>query len=74
MHAGHYNAIRQAKLISPRLIAGVSGDESIALAKGPSILNERERQAIVSAVKWVDECTHQIPYEVDIPLLDKVKC
>ena len=54
MHAGHFNAIRQSKIISPWLVAGVVCDESVRLAKGPCILQEAERKSIVDAVKWVD--------------------
>ena len=74
MHAGHFNAIRQAKLISPSLICGVVSDESVMLAKGPSILRETERKAIVDAVKWTDEVILQDAYDVGIKELDESNC
>ena len=41
-------------------------DSDIELAKGPTILKEEERQAIIGAVKWVDEVSQNNPYDVDV--------
>ena len=49
-------------------------DSAIEAAKGPTILKEHERIAIISAVKWVDEVCHHSPYDVDETQLDKVNC
>lgn len=47
-------------------------DEEILKAKGPTILTHKERQAIISSVKWTDEVYNEAPYDVDIGLLDKL--
>ena len=49
-------------------------DSAIEAAKGPTILKEKERAAIISAVKWVDEICLHSPYDVDEEQLDKVNC
>lgn len=49
-------------------------DESVMLAKGPSILRETERKAIVDAVKWTDEVILQDAYDVGIKELDESNC
>ena len=33
-----------------------------------------EREAIISSVKWVDEISHDNPYDVDFEHLDRVNC
>jgi len=65
VHSGHFNAIRQAKGINHHLVCGPNMDSAIEAAKGPTILKEHERIAIISAVKWVDEICHHSPYDVD---------
>lgn len=74
MHSGHFNAVRQAKAINHWLVCGPNTDEAIKLAKGPTILKEHERAAILEAVKWVDEICYNSPYDVDEEQLDKVNC
>eukprot|EP00743_Colponemidia_sp_Colp-15_P000705 GILK01000782.1.p1 GENE.GILK01000782.1~~GILK01000782.1.p1 ORF type:complete len:460 (-),score=60.69 GILK01000782.1:127-1506(-) len=74
MHSGHYNAIRQAKAIADILVVGVHSDAEIALNKGPTVIHEQERYALVQACKWVDEMVPDVPYSVSIPLLDKLNC
>jgi ethanolamine-phosphate cytidylyltransferase len=37
------------------LVAGVITSEAIAKAKGPPIMTDEERFALVKACKWVDE-------------------
>ncbi len=34
MHSGHYNALRQAKLLGDILVAGIHSDEEIKRHKG----------------------------------------
>ena len=74
VHSGHFNAIRQAKALNHHLVAGPNTDSAIEAAKGPTILKEVERAAIISAVKWVDETCYNSPYDVDEAQLDKVNC
>lgn len=55
MHSGHYNALRQAKELCETLVVGVISSSAIAKAKGPPIMADEERWALVKACKWVDE-------------------
>lgn len=74
VHSGHYNALRQAKALSPILVVGVNSDQSITDFKGPPVMNIDERCALVRACKWVDEVAEATPYIADIPLLDLLNC
>ena len=55
MHYGHANALRQAKALGDVLVVGVVPDSEILRCKGPPVMDEEERHAMVDAVKWVDE-------------------
>ena len=81
MHAGHYNALRQAKAlfsgfpdVKVSLVAGVHTDASIAQQKGPPVMNQAERVAMVEACKWVDEVAIIPDYLIDVALLDSLRC
>lgn len=74
VHSGHYNALRQAKSLSPILVAGVNSQESITEHKGPPVMTGEERVTMVKACKWVDEVAPSIPYVPDIALLDSLNC
>ncbi len=81
MHAGHYNALRQAKAlfssfsgVTVVLVAGVHTDASIAEQKGPPVMNQEERVAMVKACKWVDEVAIVPEYLIDVALLDSLRC
>jgi len=45
----------QAKSLGDQLVVGLIPDREILRCKGPPVLNEDERYALVSSVKWVDE-------------------
>lgn len=62
MHYGHANAFRKGKVLGTYLIVGVNSDESIAECKGPPVLNDAERLAMVQSIKWVDEVVADVPY------------
>jgi len=74
VHCGHFNAIRQASLLAPRLVVGVNSDEDIFITKGPSILNINERCAIIESCKWVTEVQRDTPYSVSEEVLDLYNC
>jgi ethanolamine-phosphate cytidylyltransferase len=74
MHSGHYNAIRQAKQLGGILVVGVHSDAEIARNKGPPVMTEAERYAMVRACKWVDEVVEDAPYSPTVELLDRVNC
>jgi len=71
VHFGHANALRQAKLLGDYLIVGVHSDEEIRKHKGPPVMTEKERYAMVRACKWVDEVVEDAPYTTDLADLDK---
>lgn len=65
-HIGHLNLINHAKEYCDYLIVGVNADELVEKYKNKiPIINEKERQIIVSNIKSVDEC-------VIVTTLDKV--
>ena len=76
MHSGHMNAVRQAKLIADSvggvLVVGVHADAEIERNKGPPVMRDDERLALVSAVKWVDELIFDTPYSMSLPFLDSI--
>ena len=76
MHSGHMNAVRQAKLIAESvggvLVVGVHADAEIERNKGPPVMRDDERLALVSAVKWVDELVFDTPYSMSLPFLDSI--
>lgn len=74
IHSGHYNAIRQAKLLGDVLVVGVNSDAEILKNKGPPVLNEKERADILRACKWVDEIAEATEYTVTEETLDRYNC
>lgn len=76
MHSGHYNAIRQAKMIIPNcfLVVGVHSSAEILRHKGPPVMSDDERLATVRACKWVDEIQFDTPYDPSVAMLDKFSC
>ncbi|KAJ3223006.1 Ethanolamine-phosphate cytidylyltransferase [Clydaea vesicula] len=74
MHAGHSNALRQAKLMGDILIVGVHSDAEILYNKGPTVMNEKERYEAVRACKWVDKVVENAPYFTTVELLKENDC
>lgn len=76
MHSGHMNAVRQAKLFAESLggvlVVGVHTDVEIEKNKGPPVMRDAERLALVSAVKWVDELVFDTPYSATLQFLDSI--
>ncbi|WP_329020555.1 adenylyltransferase/cytidyltransferase family protein [Streptomyces sp. NBC_01601] len=56
LHAGHLSFLEQARQLGDLLVVGVNSDRSVRALKGPSrpFVGERERAALVSALKCVD--------------------
>ncbi|GAA0156191.1 nucleotidyltransferase [Lithospermum erythrorhizon] len=72
MHYGHCNALRQARALGDQLVVGVVSDEEITLNKGPPVTPLKERMAMVSAVKWVDEVIPDAPYAITEEFMKKL--
>lgn len=72
IHSGHFNAIRQSKKFGDILVVGVNSDADVEKAKGPTIMKIKERMALASACKWVDEVIADTPYSPTLELLDKL--
>lgn len=70
MHYGHANALRQAKTLGDVLVVGVNPDDEIKQYKGPPVMNDDERCALVGAVKWVDEVIPRAPYVLSKEFMD----
>eukprot|EP00439_Symbiodinium_sp_Y106_P063747 s419_g9.t3 len=69
MHVGHFNALRQAKRLFFQqgykkvvMLAGIHSDEAITRQKGPPMMSDDERVAVLEATKWVDEFVTHLPY------------
>lgn len=74
MHSGHFNALRQAKELCETLVVGVITSEAIRKAKGPPIMTDEERLALVRACKWADEVVIQETYDPTLETLDRHNC
>lgn len=70
MHSGHYNALRQAKLLGDILVVAIISDEEVKNNKGPPILKWEERAELIRSCKWVDEAVMSTSYNPTIELLD----
>jgi ethanolamine-phosphate cytidylyltransferase len=62
LHFGHMNAFRLARSLGTHLIVGVNSDESITKCKGPPLMNDEQRLAMVQACKFVDDVVPDCPY------------
>ena len=71
-HSGHFNAIRQAKLLCDVLVMGVVSSQAITKRKGPPIMTSQERACIAEACKWVDEVHVVDLYDPTVELVDSL--
>lgn len=53
------------------LVVGVHSDAEIEKNKGPTVMKEQERYAMVAACKWVDEVVPDAPYNTTVEILEK---
>jgi ethanolamine-phosphate cytidylyltransferase len=72
IHSGHFNALRQGKRLGDILVVGVNSDSDVEKAKGPPLMNVKERAALAGACKWVDEVILDTPYTPTLELLDEL--
>lgn len=73
-HCGHFNAIRQASLVSDVLVVGVNSEAGIMAVKGPPVLTSAERATIIESCKWVTEMKVDTPYTLTESVLDSYNC
>ena len=66
MHSGHFNAIRQAKMLGKTLVVGIHSDEEILRNKGMPVMCNEERIAMIKSCKWVDEVVENAPYSANV--------
>ena len=64
-HFGHANALRQAKACGDVLVVGLVPDREILRCKGPPVLEEAERRAVIESLRWVDELIEDVPYDIN---------
>lgn len=70
-HVGHLNILRRAKELCETLIVGVTTDELCFRRKHKyPIVNERERMAIVGAIRYVDKVIMQSDMEKVRPVVE----
>lgn len=56
LHVGHVRYLQDARRLGDSLVVAINSDRSVRALKGPGrpILNEKERAALVSALRCVD--------------------
>jgi len=72
IHSGHFNALRQGRRLGDVLVLGINSDEDVEKAKGPTLMNIKERSALARACKWVDIVLEDTPYTPTIEFLDQI--
>ena len=70
-HAGHVSFLRQAKSEGDYLIVGVCSDEECQTHKRRTIMNFRERIAVIESCRYVDEVVEAPPSVVDQEFMDQ---
>lgn len=55
IHIGHVEMMREAKELGDRLVVILNNDNWLKKKKGFIFMNQRERKAIVQAIRYVDE-------------------
>jgi cytidyltransferase-like protein len=69
-HIGHLEAIRHCAKLGDRVIIGITGDEDAAGYKRPPIICEKERIAIITALREVDAIVCPCPLVVTEKFMD----
>lgn len=55
LHIGHIEMFQEAKALGDKLVVIVNNDNWIKKKKGFPFMDEKERKAIIEAIKYVDE-------------------
>ena len=70
-HIGHLNILRRAKEQCEFLIVGVTTDElSLKRKNKTPIINEKDRMAIVEAIRYVDKVVPQVDMDKIKPVME----
>jgi glycerol-3-phosphate cytidylyltransferase-like family protein len=56
------------------LVLGVNSDADLLKTKGPTIMNNSERNEIMRHCKFVDEVIEETPYSPYLQFLDDINC
>ncbi len=55
IHIGHIRLIKAARALGGRLIIILNNDNWLKRKKGFAFMNQKERAAVLSAIRWVDK-------------------
>jgi len=55
LHIGHIKLMEEAKALGDRLIVIINNDNWLKKKKGTPFMDEKERKAIIEAIRYVDE-------------------
>ncbi len=55
VHIGHIEMMKEAKELGDRLVVILNNDNWLKKKKGFAFMNEKERKAVIEAIKYVDE-------------------
>lgn len=55
IHIGHLELMQEAKTLGDRLVVIINNDNWLKKKKGFAFMNEKERRAIIEAIRYVDE-------------------
>lgn len=55
IHVGHIEMMQEAKALGDRLVVIINNDNWLKKKKGFAFMNEKERRAIIEAIRYVDE-------------------
>lgn len=55
LHIGHIRLLKAAKALGSKLIVILNNDNWLKAKKNYAFLNQKERKAVLEAIKWVDK-------------------
>jgi len=55
IHVGHVRLLKASKALGDKLIVILNNDNWLKAKKGYAFLNQKERKAVLEAIKWVDK-------------------
>lgn len=75
LHVGHVRMFKTARALGDKLVVILNNDNWLALKKGYSFMNEKERKELLESIKWVDKVviTSHKPNTKDISICRELK-